>query len=199
MRTSQTTKLRTAGVGLAVSAVALLFGACGQASPPGVASINASSTSTTIAGGVAGNSGPATPPPAQLRAMLKFAACARKHGLTNFPDPPYGAGELQRLGYYKGSPQVDKADKECPALALASGWVESQAEIERYIKIYLQMAKCMRNHGIENFPEPNGKAQLNVSESVEEEPGYPAAAKVCGAPPRAPASYFERNSPKEAP
>ncbi|MGB9111302.1 MAG: hypothetical protein WCF24_01075 [Acidimicrobiales bacterium] len=135
-----------------------------------------------------------------MAALVKFAECAREHGYSNFPDPPYPAGELNNLGYTRYSPQMQKIERDCHALALASGWVESQAEVDQYIKAYLQMASCMRSHGIANFAEPNGKAQLNVSEAVEAEPGYPAAAKTCGAPPRAPASYFERSkTPKQAP
>ncbi|MGH9106688.1 MAG: hypothetical protein ACRDZX_12795 [Acidimicrobiales bacterium] len=118
--------------------------------------------------------------------MTEFAACVRKLGLTRFPDPPYSAGELARLGitpqalakYTNGGP--------CRKYALAGGWVESHAEIERYIKVYLEEADCMRAHGVVGFPDPNGKGQLDVLEAVENEPGYPAAAKACGAPPRAP-------------
>jgi hypothetical protein len=188
----------SAATALAAGVLVLLVAACGGAAGPGVASVKSSSTSTTVPGGVAGNSG-GPPTQAQLRAMLRFAECARKRGLPSFPDPPYQAGELNNLGFSKDSPQMEKATRECHALALASGFVESQAEIEHYIKMYLEMASCMRSRGIANFPEPNGKAQLSVTESVEDEPGYPTAAKACGAPPRAPASYWERSgAPKPA-
>ncbi|MGB9112670.1 MAG: hypothetical protein WCF24_08080 [Acidimicrobiales bacterium] len=180
-------------IGLSLAAVSVLFAACGGASSPGVASSNGSSTSTTNPGGVAGSSG-SPPTAAQLRAMVKFAQCVRAHGLSKFPDPPYSNGELNKLGFTK--PALEKYENgSCHADALAAGAVESQGEIDQYIKMYLKMANCMRAHGIANFPDPNGKGQLNVSESVEYEAGYPAAAKVCGAPPRASRSFFEGASP----
>lgn len=173
-------------VGLALAAVALLFNACGGSGGPGVVSITGSSTSTTVAGGVAGNSG--GPPTAQqLVAMTKWAACVRKHGLPNFPDPPYQNGELNKLGYTKYSAQMVKADNACHALALAAGAVESQAEKEKYLAQDLKISQCMHVHGVTNFPEPSANGgfvqSVSQSQSLESNPDYSAAAKACGAPP----------------
>ncbi len=175
---------RSAPVFFALVLAGLLFAACGGASPPGVASVTGSSTSTTIAGGVAGNSG-GPPTQAQLREMLLFAECARKHGLYSFPDPPYHAGELSNLGYYKGSPQIKKANRECHALALASGFVESKAEIQYYLQQDLKISECMRAHGVANFPDPSsqGGGPWPLKPSIMNQPDYSAAAKACGAPP----------------
>ena len=186
MRTARTRKLRAAGVGLALAAVAVLFAACGSGSAlPGVAKIG-SSTSTTTAGGAAGSSG--GPPTAQqLVAMTKWAACVRKHGLPNFPDPPYQGDELNKLGYTKYSPQMIKADNACHALALAAGAVESQAEKEKYLAQDLKISECMHAHGVTNFPEPSANGgflqSVSQSQSIESNPNYSAAAKVCGASP----------------
>ncbi|MGB9113524.1 MAG: hypothetical protein WCF24_12475 [Acidimicrobiales bacterium] len=178
--------LATAETVLALGTVALLFGACGGGSSPGVASVRGSSTSTTIAGGAGNSGGP--PTQAQLRAMLKFAQCARKKGLSNFPDPPYRAGELDNLGYTKYSPQMEKADRECHALALASGFVESKAEIEYYLQQDLKTSECMRAHGVTDFPDPSSKGggPWPLNQSTLNQPDYSSAAKVCGAPPSAP-------------
>jgi hypothetical protein len=179
---------KTAVGALVFGAAALLLGACGGASPPGVASVTGSSTSTTVAGGIAGNSG-GPPTAAQLRAMTKWAACVRRHGLPNFPDPPYQDQELNKLGYTKYSPQMIKADNECHALALAAGAVESKAEIEYYLRRDLEISKCMRAHGVTNFPDPSsqgGGAGWPLAQSISNQPDYSNAAKVCGAPPARP-------------
>ena len=170
--------------------IVLLLAACGGSGPPGVASAG-SSTSTTIAGGAAGNSG--GPPTAQqLTAMTKWAACVRKHGLPEFPDPPYQNGELNKLGYTKYSPQMVKANKACHVWALAAGVVLSKAELEKYVQRDLKIAQCMHAHGIANFPEPNWQGQFISSTSAGTNffnvPGYPTAAKTCGAPPPPPQS-----------
>ena len=183
MRSAKATKPRAAAVGLALAAVAVLFAACGGAGGPGVASATGSSTSTAP-GGAAGNSG-GPPTAAQLEAMTKWAACVRKHGLPNFPDPPYQGGELNKLGYTKYSPQMVKADNACHALALVAGAVQSKEEIEEHVAAMLKIAQCMRAHGITNFPDPNASGALiqSVSGSDTNEPGYANAAKTCGAPP----------------
>jgi hypothetical protein len=176
---------RAGAIGSAL-AVGLFFAACGGSSGPGVASVKGSSTSTTVAGGAANSGSP--PSQAQLRAGIEFAECARKHGLHNFPDPPYQDGELNRLGFYKDSPQMDKADRECHALALASGFVETQAEKEYWLQEYLKISECMRAHGVADFPDPSSKGggPWPLTPSILNQPGYSAAAKICGAPPAQP-------------
>jgi hypothetical protein len=159
----------------------MLAAACGGSTTPGVAGLG-SSTSSTVPGGLKGNSG-APPTAQQLAAMTKFAECVRAHGETKFPDPPYSNGELNSLGFRKGSPQMDKATSECHADALAAGVVESQQEIQQHLQQLLEIAKCMQAHGVSNFPDPTATGGFTLSPSVVNAPGYAAAAKVCGGPP----------------
>jgi hypothetical protein len=174
-----------------LATVALLFAACGGGSSPGVASIKSSSTSTTIAGGVAGNSG-GPPTQAQLQAMTKFAQCVRKHGLPNFPDPPYSNGELRKLGYGPAGPAnpspkfavlMQEATNACHTLALAAGFVHSQAEQEQHLAQMLKISECMQANGVSNFPDPNAQGGFMLSPSIVANPSYSAAAKKCGGPP----------------
>jgi hypothetical protein len=177
-------RIRTGFVVLMALGATLALGACGSTSP-GVANLG-SSSSTTVAGGAFGNSG-GPPTPQQLTAMTKWAACVRRHGAPNFPDPPYQNGELNKLGYTKSSPQMIKANKECHALALAAGAVLSKGELEKYIQQDLKISDCMHVHGFVNFPDPNSQGQMSQSVSSAQRmvnsPGYAKAAKVCGAPP----------------
>lgn len=122
--------------------------------------------------------------------MTKFAACVRIHGLPNFPDPPYHAGELKKLGYTQTSPQMQRANQQCQALLAAGGASQAQVD-QQYLKIYLEMAKCMHAHGIANFPDPTAQGRLYVPEAVYNDSGYQAAAKACGAPSPPPASYWQ--------
>jgi hypothetical protein len=178
---------RAATAGFTLAAISLLGAACGGGASPGVASVGSSPSTTAASGGASVTAVSQT----QLQAGVAFAACVRKHGLPTFPDPPYQGGELNKLGFTKQA--LEKyTSSVCRKEALVAGMVESHAEIEQYIEMYLRMATCMRARGIANFPDPTGQGQLDVSEPVENEAAYPAAAKACGAPPRAPASFWQR-------
>jgi len=169
----------------AVRTVAVLFlaavaTACGHGpASPGVASVGSRSTSTSPV-----VAGPATSVPnaAQTAASTEFAACLRKQGLTHFPDPPYAAGELNNLGYTKLVVQKYESGA-CHKYALAGGWVPTPAENQQHMDQMLAMAKCMRAHGVAGFPDPSSQGGVMMPVPVAEEPGYSAAAKVCGAPP----------------
>lgn len=168
--------------------VGLLAAACGGSTSPGVANLG-SSSSTTVAGTAAGNSGSSTLTPQQLQTITAFAVCVREHGLPGFPDPAYSDGELNRLGYRKLSPRMVAATNKCPAQALAAGVVQTPAEIQQHLEQRLQITKCMRAHGIMNFPDPNANGSLTApvgtpSSSINvSSPQYAAAAKTCGGPP----------------
>ncbi len=166
---------------VAVLVLAALATACGHGNAaPGVASVGSSPTSTSQAPVAA----PVTtlPSPASTAAATELAACIRKHGLTSFPDPPYADGELNRLGFTKQV--VEKYENgACRKYALAAGVVETPAENQERLEQMLAIAKCMRAHGVVNFPDPSAEGALMMPESVANEPEYSAAAKVCGAPP----------------
>jgi hypothetical protein len=55
----------------------------------------------------------------QKQAMLRFSQCMRAHGVTNFPDPTFGAAGRpdlkigQSLGLDPNSPTFQSAQKQC--------------------------------------------------------------------------------------
>jgi hypothetical protein len=65
----------------------------------------------------------------------------------------------------------------------AGGYVATPAENQQRLEQMLRTARCMRAHGIVDFPDPTSQGGIALPELVAREPGYPAAAKVCGAPP----------------
>jgi hypothetical protein len=170
---------RTALPGVALVLVCVFAAACsGNSTPPSVASLGASSTSTTVAGAV-GTSG-APPTPRQLQALTAYAGCVRRHGLPHFPDPPYSNGELSRLGFTKA--QLGAANEACHADALAAGVVPNQAAIQAHLNQMLATARCMRANGVPNFPDPDSSGQFQGESNINmNTPQYIAAAKRCGA------------------
>ena len=169
--------------------VALLFlsalaTACGNGSGPGgVASVGPSSTPTGQP--VVPAAATTVPTAASSSALTQFAACVRKHGIVNFPDPPWPNGELNKLGFTK---QVlgKYENGACYKYFLAAGGVPTPAENQRRMEQMLRTARCMRAHGIVNFPDPSSQGAISMPQVVADEPGYGAAAKACGAPPGPP-------------
>ncbi len=175
-------------VALACGVVALALASCGGG--PGAAGIASlgSSSSTTLAQGGLGNSGALKPSAAELRTMTAFAACVRRHGAANFPDPPYTNQELNKMGFGKDSPQMLSATRACHAEALAAGVVQTPAALQQHLAAMLAIARCMRANGVPGFPDPNAKGALSEgvgAGAIASSPRYAAAAKKCGAPPGA--------------
>ena len=81
---------------------------------------------------------------------IKTADCMRAHGVPNFPDPsPNGPNEVQ----INPSPAYQAATKACAILAPgASGGFP--APTEQHKLLALAFAKCMRKHGLPDFPDP---------------------------------------------
>jgi hypothetical protein len=166
--------------------VVLVLAACGGASAPGVASTKGSSTTTTTAAGSSGNSGDTA---AQLVELVKFVSCIRTHGVADMPEPLSGGGfSRSALQTATVSPRFNAALKACQSLAVASGYVESQAEKEHFVELHLKISECMRTHGFPSFPDPDAQGGFFFNQSQTQSldmssPRYAAAAKKCDAPP----------------
>jgi hypothetical protein len=94
--------------------------------------------------------GSATKPAAQvgINAGVKFAQCMRAHGVSGFPDP--GASGPQETPI-SSAPAFVAAQKACgggpggPGLPQATEAQKVQA---------IAFAKCMRAHGVSDWPDP---------------------------------------------
>ena len=166
--------------GLAVM-LCLMLSACGGSSPSaGVAQIG--STSTT--GGVGTTeSGTASTQSAE-QALLAFAQCMRRHGISDFPDPrqtadgTYGWTNLNQLRQLvRGDAQ---AFTTCEPLLAGTG-ITSPANIAKFQQDMLAFAKCMRTHGVSDFPDPNSNGRFGgqVKNLDTSTPIYQAAKTAC--------------------
>ena len=138
------TSWRPAAAALLVLVASLAIAACGGSGGSG--SSGPGGTSTTEAG-------------------LKFAACVRSHGVPDFPDPgASGGGPVKQTpnsisvdGHHLSeSPRVvQKAMGKCQKYSpVAHGPKISAAQLAKLKAGALAMAKCMRAHGVPNFPDP---------------------------------------------
>ena len=155
----------------ALVAVAAGCGGSGSASPPvaSVGSSKAGKTSTqdgsTASGdssqGDSANSGSGGHQSLVMRFgttadARKFAACMRKRGVPNYPDPN-GQGVISidpSSGIDPRSPAFGSAQQTCSKL-IPNGGQPSPAQQAAEKRQALAFAACMRRHGVHDFPDPD--------------------------------------------
>jgi hypothetical protein len=132
-------------IALAALSSALALAACGGSS-------KSSSTGPSSA-----NKGS---PSSYAKSQLAAAACIRKHGVPDFPDPTFGAGgaqvNLHMPAAMGASPAFALAQKDCAKLGLElAGYAAAQEKpTAGEMSQWLEVASCMRGHGVPNFPDP---------------------------------------------
>jgi hypothetical protein len=94
--------------------------------------------------------------------MLAYAGCMRSHGVPTFPDPD-GSGEIpkaQVVSARRDDPaRFDSADIACRHLLPSGGGNgETPAEIAQDWNAFRRFTRCMRSHGVSNWPEPTSRS-----------------------------------------
>jgi len=92
----------------------------------------------------------------QQHGALAFAQCMRSNGVPSYPDPN-GSGDLvketpQQLGV--GSPVLQTAQRACNHLLPNRGGGPTQAVLQESWSDFRSFARCMRRHGVANWPDP---------------------------------------------
>jgi len=166
-------------VAAALLAVALLLAACGGGSgSPGVANIKSTSTTGSSSG-------------SRSAQALKFAVCMRSHGISNFPDPSPGTSTFPIVPGIEKTLGFASAEQACkkflPTAPTSQG--SSAAQAKQMQAGALAMARCLRAHGISNFPDPDisigpgGGLRVTFGGPVSginlSSPAFQAAQKAC--------------------
>jgi hypothetical protein len=151
--------------------------------------------------------------PASKRASgLAFSKCMRSHGVPNFPDPNTSGGGFQITvsggdthvimggpGLNIEAPAFQDAQTACQHLLAPGAVLGHPAASAQEVNQALALAKCMRTHGVHNFPDPiasppanpgNGDVSrvdgvyfwLHLSINYLSSPGFKDAASRCGFP-----------------
>jgi HAMP domain-containing protein len=104
-------------------------------------------------------------------AELKFAQCMREHGV-DMPDPGTGGRQVLRVGPNEETTpeEFEEAQEACKKYEDELRGPElSEEEREEFREAALEHARCMRENGIENFPDPtiseSGEAEINIPKS----------------------------------
>jgi hypothetical protein len=174
--------IRRSLFGTALAALTVLAAGCGGgAKSPSVASIGATGSTTTAA----------APPPSSGASRqsygdaLAYSECMRANGLPDFPDPNGKGGLLVNVhpgsDLLPSSPQHQSANKACRHL-LPDGGQETAAQEQQDFRRFLKYARCMRSHGIPNFPDPtlrNGGVSLTGGGIDDRSPQFQKAQQAC--------------------
>jgi hypothetical protein len=138
----------------AIAATAVLaLGACGSSDSPG--------------SGTGDSDDPQT-------AMLAFAQCMREHGV-DMPDPEVDAKGRVRMRI--GDRDTPRATMEAAQEACRDKMPErgggNAGDDEQAQEYGLKLAECMREHGIEKFPDPSGNG-IRITPDMGIDPDDPA-------------------------
>lgn len=149
-------RLRTLTPVVAIAAVSLLAAGCGGGGSPGVASVT-SSTAPSVSGSSSTTS--------SAEALLRAGRCLRQHGIPNLPDPTIATSGPAK-GYAVLNKQILQAT---PNSVVSQAMAACRASLEQAriysgqtstntaqeVQYLLAFARCVRNHGVANFPDPN--------------------------------------------
>jgi hypothetical protein len=168
----------------ALAAVSLLVAGCGSGGSPraGVASLGTTTAPATTA--------PASGAPSPGGELGEYASCMRAHGVLSFPDPAsFGSsgaikaakGQMAQISASEtASATFQSAQRACakyygPA-ATPPPHPSSQA-----MRRLLAVSRCMRDHGIPNFPDPNpATGELSAPAGISRNsPQAVAALRAC--------------------
>jgi hypothetical protein len=137
--------------------VVLALTACGGSSSPSVAHLPTANRGTANTGSAPEGGGLSSESPVGLqRAMIAYATCMRSNGVPNFPDPNSSGGFVVH-GLDRESPAFRAAQTKCRRLlppGPGSGPPPSRQTLARFLNI----ARCMRQHGVSDFPDPRTSA-----------------------------------------
>lgn len=159
---------------------AATLAACGSSAKPSISGASAStrsgSSSTT---------------------SLTFSTCMRASGVPNFPDLSghgmliQGSGQTISVnGVSINAPAFLAARANCQKYLPPSHTSPAQSAQQRQRGV--EFARCMRSHGVPNFPDPKlisssgGNQQVYLPGINPQSPAFQTSAKACGGGPKGP-------------
>jgi hypothetical protein len=181
----------------AVFASAILATGCGGSSPSPTGATADSTTSSAVAGGGGAGSG-STAPGAYAPGLLAFSKCMRANGVPNFPDLRNngirieGSGQTISVnGISVSAPAFTAARQRCEKYMPNTSGTPTPAQATQHER-GLKFARCMRSHGVPNFPDPKVVSSHGGNQTVylpginPYAPAFQTAAKACGGGPKGP-------------
>ena len=126
-----------------------------------------------------GGSGPSSPAADPGQRALQFAQCMREHGV-DMPDPdPNNRGQIQLGPPGTDTRKVQEAAQACRAFS-PIGNADSGNQTPAQKEARLKFAQCMREHGVENWPDPSDSQQgPMINGPGMDDPDFESASQTC--------------------
>jgi hypothetical protein len=203
-RFSRSSITRALALVFVMTLTGIAVAACGGSPSASVANLGSSSTTSTTPRSAAGssgalslNSGGGSPQGGGQATQIgmggvsvKYSQCMQTHGVPSFPDPN-GQGLETLSGVNPNSASFEAAQKACAKYAPNGGKAPSAAQQQQAINQALNFSKCMRSHGVSDFPDPQvntsgGHTSIGIringsstSDLSPNNPQFQAAQKAC--------------------
>jgi hypothetical protein len=119
------------------------------------------------------------------RTALAFSRCMRTNGVPRYPDPG-NSGQLVKESLLQlgvSGAQFQAAESACRRLLPNGGSPPSAAQVRQVRELSLQFSRCVRAHGLPDFPDPDSTGRIPDPASVGVDQGAPkfeAANSACG-------------------
>ena len=146
-------------------------------------------------GGSGARSKASTAPYGPKSSPAALSRCMRANGVSGFPDPepgPNGAvglplsensdGSLTAEGKSFSGPALRRAERVCAVYLPPAGGPPPRVLAAQHRRELIE-ARCMRAHGVPNFPDPSsaGSSQAPSLAGIDtQSPAFKSAARVCG-------------------
>lgn len=174
----------------ATAGLVLLAAGCGGAAGNHVAQLGSTTAATQTA-----SSG-------QRHDPIAYSRCMRSHGVSKYPDPTSG-GELPKAGLQQlgvSSSEFQSAQAACRSFYPTGGSLRQQeaacgrnadcspAVVQQWMNADRKLARCMRSHGVPNFPDPTGGgpsgpyfpiSKAGISDAASHAPEFMAKLSEC--------------------
>ena len=158
---------RLIGTAVAALAVTLAFAGCAKEGTGGdqVASANGNKSASQST----------SPSVDAEKMMLTYAKCMREHGIP-MADPKPGEG--MTLSLKPGQEEtMKKAQEACRKYSPEANGAKMDPEMEKKARDY---AKCMRDNGVEDFPDPQpDQPGVRVEKKQADDPDFKKAQEKC--------------------
>jgi len=162
--------MRTRTVAVLALTLTLASAACARtgAKDPQVASAQTAKPKASASASTAATDDPDAP--------LKFAQCMRAHGISWFPDPNSGKTSIM-IPKGQDKTKFETAQEACKQYMPNGGDMHKPTAEE--LEQARTMAKCMRENGIPNFPDPNPDGGMSIDpKKLGAQPGDPVWKKA---------------------
>ena len=126
-----------------------------------------------------------SPASVQQNGPVAFAGCMRSNGVPNWPDPNsngvFDKSKLSSQQLGASDAKVQAAQHACSHLLPNGGGGPNAAQLQQIRAQGLAFARCVRSHGVPNFPDPDSTGRIPERwPGVDQgSPAFEAANQAC--------------------